>query len=341
MITLVQTSPHGIQTYRLTNSRGMQADIITYGATIAALRVPDRNGNLIDVVAGFDTADEFMGEHPHFNAVIGRVGNRIDKGRFVLNGHTYQLACNDGDNHLHGGVCGFDRKMWTADIVPQGLRLRYTSPDGEENYPGTLAVTVIYSLDDNNGLHIDYSAVSDKDTLCSLTNHAYFNLEGDFVTNHNHILWIDADYLTDVDDALIMRGELLPVAGTPLDFGTPKTIGRDLDKPHRLLTIGRGGYDFNYVLREHPADKPVAYAYADRTGIGMNVYTDRPCMQVYTGNFLDGLQGKKTYGYQSAFCLETQGYPNACNVPSWPSMTLRAGEQYHTHTCYAFDNNKR
>ena len=329
----------GIETYTLENDNGMRADIITYGARIQRLFVPDKDGKLIDVVAGFDDPEQFRDDYgTYFNAIIGRVGNRIEKGRFCLNGKEYTLYKNDGNNHLHGGKSGFDDKLWTAQASEDGsLTLTYLSADGEEGYPANLRVQVTYSLSNDNALTIAYEAESDGDTLCSLTNHAYFNLDGDFETALDHEIFINSDSLTDVDDELIPHGEILPVQGTAFDFSTPKKLGRDINSDERLLKIARGGYDFNYILREHTADEAVASAYSAKSGIAMSVYTDRPCMQFYTGNFLSGFTGKKRYPYQSAFCMETQGYPNACNVPSFPNMTLKAGEKYRTSTKYKFD----
>lgn len=335
-------SSTGIETYTLENDNGMRADIITYGARIQRLFVPDKNGNPIDVVAGFDDPEQFRNDRgTYFNATIGRVGNRIEKGRFVLNGKEYKLYTNDGENHLHGGKFGFDKKLWTACAEKDGtLKLTYFSQDGEEGYPGNMTVCVTYALTNDNSLNISYEAQSDKDTLCSLTNHAYFNLDGEFESVLDHEIFIDADKLTDVDDGLIPHGGIMNVKGTAFDFTTAKPLGRDIEADERLLKIARGGYDFNYILNrhdtEHGTEKPVASAYSKKSGIEMSVYTDRPCMQFYTGNFLDGFCGKKPYPYQSAFCMETQGFPNACNVPSFESMTLSAGEKYVTSTSYVF-----
>lgn len=333
--TFVEKTEKGIELYRLENANGMICDVITYGARIAKLVVPNKRGELIDVVAGFPNPDGFLGDNPYFNAVIGRVGNRIGGASFALDGNRYDLFKNDGNNHLHGGKCGFDSRIWTASVLcDQSLKLERVSPDGEEGYPGNMQVSVTYSLTDDDALDIRYEATCDKDTLCSLTNHAYFNLDGDFESVLDHEVFIDADYLTAVDDELIPHGALKAVAGTAFDFSAPKKIGRDINADERMLKIARG-YDFNYVLNGNGYRK-VASAYSQKSGVKMDVYTDRPCLQFYTGNFLDGLKGKKTYGYQSAFCMETQGYPNACNVPSFESMTLKKGEKYESRTTYAF-----
>lgn len=333
--TFVEKTEKGIELYRLENENGMICDVITYGARIAKLVVPNKRGEMLDVVAGFSSPDGFLGDNPYFNAVIGRVGNRIGGASFTLDGNRYDLFKNDGTNHLHGGKCGFDSRIWTASVLcDQSLKLERVSPDGEEGYPGNLKVSVTYSLTDDDALDIRYEATCDKDTLCSLTNHAYFNLDGDFESVLDHEVFIDADYLTVVDDELIPHGALKAVAGTAFDFSAPKKIGRYINADERMLKIARG-YDFNYVLNGNGYRK-VASAYSQKSGVKMDVYTDRPCLQFYTGNFLDGLKGKKTYGYQSAFCMETQGYPNACNVPSFESMTLKKGEKYESRTTYAF-----
>lgn len=334
-IKKIDVTLNGIELYEITNSNGMQAQIITYGARIFKLFVPDKNGQLIDVVAGFIYPDFFKQENPYFNAVIGRVGNRIGGAEFELNGTKYPLFKNDGNNHLHGGSEGFDRKIWNAEITTSGLKLSRISPDGEEGYPGNLSVSVIYSLDDDNALSISYEAKSDKDTLCSLTNHAYFNLSGKWDTILDHEVFISSSKLTAVDDELIPHGDLMDITGTAYDFSQPKKIGKDIKTDDFMLNIAKG-YDFNYVLNNDKKNM-VASAYSQESGIYMKVYTDRPCMQFYTGNFLDGLVGKAVYGYQSAFCMETQGYPNACNVDSFSSMVLKADEIYKTSTKYSFE----
>ncbi|MDE5601498.1 MAG: galactose mutarotase [Clostridia bacterium] len=328
----------GIELYELENDNGMIAQIITFGARIHKLFVPNRDGKLIDVVAGFENLDGYRNDHgTYFGAIIGRVGNRIGKGKFTLNGKEYSLFTNDGNNHLHGGKEGFDKKLWNAKIGDgASLILTYLSEDGEEGYSGNMQVKVVYSLTNDNELKIEYSATCDKDTLCSLTNHAYFNLDGDFKSVLDHEIYIGANALTAVDDELIPHGELLQVASTAFDFTTPKKLGRDINADEHMLKIARGGYDFNYVLN-CDNNGAVATAYSEKSGVKMSVFTDRPCMQFYTGNFLDGFVGKTEYPYQSAFCMETQGYPNACNVDSFPTMTLKAGEQMHTVTEYKFE----
>ena len=332
----VDKTQSGIEKYAIENDSGMRVELITFGARIFKLYVNDRNGNLVDVVAGFDTPDGFRDENPYFNAVIGRVGNRIGGAKFTLDGKEYNLYKNDGNNHLHGGKVGFDSRMWTAQIIgDDSVKMSRVSEGGEEGYPGKLSVSVTYTLTNDNALELKYEATSDKDTICSLTNHAYFNLDGDFDTVLDHEVFIDADKVTVVDDELIPHGELKDVKDTAFDFTTAKKIGKDIKADEHMLEVARG-YDFNYVLNGKGVRK-VATAYSQNSGIEMSVYTDRACMQFYTGNFLDGLKGKKTYGYQSAFCMETQGYPNACNVPSFESTVLEKGAKYNAYTKYAFD----
>jgi len=333
-IKKIDTTKDGIELYEISNDNGMKVQIITYGARIFKLYVPNKNGELIDVVAGFTYPDFFKQDNPYFNAIIGRVGNRIGDAKFSLNGKEYSLYKNDGNNHLHGGKEGFDRKIFKAEILDKGLKLSRLSEDGEEGYPGNMDVSIIYSLDDDNALHLDYEAKSDQDTLCSLTNHAYFNLSGKWETILDHEVYISSSKITAVNDELIPSGELKDIKDTAYDFSIPKAIGKDIKTDDYMLNIARG-YDFNYVLNNDKKNA-VASAYSKDSGILMEVYTDRPCMQFYTGNFLDGLVGKSTYNYQSAFCMETQGYPNACNVETFPSMVLKKGQTYKTSTRYKF-----
>lgn len=332
---LIQTSK-GIAVYELQNDKGMRAQILTYGARIFKLFVPTASGDFVDVVAGFDTPEEFMGDNPYFNAVIGRYVNRIDSARFVLNDVVYELYANDGKHSLHGGKVGFDRRNWQVKKAKEGyLVLAYHSPAGEEGYPSDMDVTVTYWLDNDNSLHISYSATSDGPTPCNLTNHAYFHLGGTFDTIRNHVVWINSDYVTTSDEDLIAHGGKMAVASTPFDFGTPKELGRDIDADHVLLRNGKGGYDINYILKRSDV---AATAYNPQSGVKMTVHTDCPCLQLYTGNFLDGtIEGKHRYGFQSAFCMETQEYPNAVNVPSFPSTILTPDMPYRRHTVYRFD----
>jgi aldose 1-epimerase len=314
----------------------MRVQVIDYGARLFAMWVPAVTGS-IDVLAGFETPDGFRGANPYFNAMIGRVANRLPGGVLPLGGKIYHLNCNeDGVNHLHGGVSGFDRKMWTVLSAEGGaITMRYVSPDGEEHYPGTLTVTVTYRLHEDNSLTLDYVATTDRDTPVNLTNHAYFNLKGTFDTVLDHEVTIFADRVIPVDEHFVSYGDIFDVTDTIYDFRTPHAIGARL-VPIVPRVYGKGGYDNGYILNPHSADAPVAIVHAPSSGVTMRVYTDRPVLQFYSGNFLDGVQGKRFYDYQSAFCMETQDYSNAPNVPTFPSITLPAGGVYTSHTRYAF-----
>jgi aldose 1-epimerase len=327
-----------VELYTLRNAKGAQARIATYGGIVVSLEMPDRSGAMGDVVAGFDSLDGYLKPPPYFGAIIGRYGNRIGKGRFSLDGVEYTLAKNDGENHLHGGIRGFDKRVWAVTASsPQSLELEYLSKDGEEGYPGNLSVTVAYTLTDANELKIDYSATTDKDTVVNLTNHSYFNLAGagDIL---GHEVVIDADRFTPVDKGLIPTGELRSVAGTPFDFRTPKTIGERIEQKDEQLLFGHG-YDHNWVLNRSGSGLEIAARVADpKSGRVMEVLTTEPGLQFYTGNFLDGtLQGKgKLYARRSAFCMETQHFPDSPNKPNFPSTILRPGEKYQTTTVYRF-----
>jgi aldose 1-epimerase len=332
-----------VELYTLTNSKGMEATIMTYGGIVTSLRVPDRTGKLDDVVLGFDTIDGYLGDPPapYFGALIGRYGNRIAKGRFTLSGTEYKLAQNNGVNALHGGLQGFDKVVWKAKSPgPQSLELTYFSKDGEEGYPGNLTGTVVYTVTDNNELKLEYSATTDKDTVLNLTNHSYFNLagqgEGDV---QQHTMTINADKFTPVDETLIPTGELRSVDGTPFDFRQPKTIGERIDGADPQLKFG-GGYDHNYVLNVSGAAPELAVRVTEpKTGRVMEVLTTQPGVQLYTGNKLDGkLRGKGGKAYQSryGFCLETQHFPDSPNKPTFPSVVLKPGERYQSTTIYRF-----
>ncbi|MCX8109617.1 MAG: galactose mutarotase [Verrucomicrobiae bacterium] len=328
-----------VDMYILTNDRGITAKVITYGALLTELHVPDRNGKLGDVVLGFDKLEPYLKGHPYFGATIGRVANRIAKGKFVLGGKTYTLACNDGPNHLHGGLKGFDKVVWKAEEVKVrngvAVRFKYVSPDGEEGYPGTLTATVVYTLTNDNELRLDYTAETDKPTPVNLTNHSYWNLatDGDIL---NHHLAIYADYYTPVDDTLIPTGEIAPVKGTPMDFTSPHPIG------DRLLDLANSprGYDHNYVLNSKGNKLALAATvYEPTSGRYMEIFTDQPGIQFYSGNFLDGtLTGKRgvTYHKYYGFCLETQHFPDSVNRPNFPSVILRPGKKYKTTTIHVF-----
>ena len=327
-----------VDLYTLTNAKGSEARIATYGGVLVSLKVLDRSGAMGDVVAGFDNLQGYLTPPPYFGAIIGRYGNRIGKGRFSLSAMEYTLAKNNGENHLHGGVRGFDKRVWTAKpLSPQSLELTYLSKDGEEGYPGNLSATVTYSLTDANELKIDYSATTDKETVVNLTNHSYFNLagEGDIL---GHAVVINADRFTPVDKGLIPTGELRSVAGTPFDFRTAKTIGQRIEQKDEQLIFG-GGYDHNWVLNRSGSDLESAAKVTDpKSGRVMEVLTTEPGLQFYTGNFLDGtLQGKgRVYTRRSAFCMETQHFPDSPNKPGFPSTVLKPGNRYQTTTVYRF-----
>ena len=331
-----------VDLYTLTNSKGVRVAITNYGGIVVSLFTPDRNGNPGDIVLGFERLEDYLKGHPYFGAIIGRYGNRIAKGRFTLDGVEYKLAQNNGENHLHGGLVGFDKKVWKArdfvDAEGQHLELRYTSPDGEEGYPGNLDVTVTYSLNEQNQLRIDYVATTDKPTVVNLTNHSYFNLagEGDIL---GHVLRLNADYFTPVDAGLIPTGELRPVKGTPFDFTEPTPIGARIEQDDEQLRYGRG-YDHNFVLRGGGGSlAEAAEVYEPKTGRVLRVLTTEPGVQFYTGNFLDGtVRGKygRVYHRRTGFCLETQHFPDSPNKPHFPSTVLRPGQTYRSTTIYEF-----
>jgi aldose 1-epimerase len=333
-----------VDLYTLTNVHGLETKITNYGGIVVSLMVPDRQGKLEDVVLGYETLQEYLENNPYFGAIIGRYGNRIAKGKFTLNGVEYTLAQNDGENHLHGGIKGFDKVVWNAKELPDennpGLEFTYVSPDDEEGYPGTLSITVTYTLTQDNALKIDYSATTDKDTVVNLTNHSYFNLagagEGDIL---GHELMLHADKFTPIDNTLIPTGELRSVKGTPMDFTQLTAIGAGMNEAYEQIQLG-GGYDHNWVLNEH-GESPIlaARVYEPASGRMMDVSTTEPSIQFYTGNFLDGTNiGKsgKVYQRRYGFCLETQHFPDSPNKPDFPSTVLRPGETYTTTTIYKF-----
>lgn len=323
----------------VTNSHGMTAKWFSRGATLAELHVPDRFGKLDDVVLGFDSMGEYdSGANHHFGCTTGRFANRIRHGKFTLAGVEYQLATNNGPNHLHGGVSrSLDKVIWSGEQLSDklGVRFTYESPAGEEMFPGTLQLTVTYTLSEDNALRIDYEATTDKPTIINLTNHSYFNLSGhDGPSIVDHELRIDADRYTVVDEYLIPTGEIADVAGTPLDFRARHPIGDRIAETD-------GGYDQNYVLNgEWGTLRPIAEVLDPKSRRIMRVSTDQPGVQLYTGNHLSGQSGKKGAPYhgQCAFCLETQNFPDAPNQPNFPSAVLRPGETYRQTCIYAFDN---
>ncbi len=333
-----------VDIYTLTNRHGMTAKVMTYGATLTELIVPDRAGRPADVVLGFDRIEPYLAGTPYFGATVGRVANRIARGTFTLNGKTYHLATNNGPHHLHGGNVGFDKVVWQAEVIPandgQAVKFTHRSPDGDEGYPGTLDVTVTYTLTDGNELRLDYTATTDKPTPLNLTNHTYFNLAGEgngLILDH--VMMIAADSFTPTDDLLIPTGQILPVKGTMMDFTSPTPLGARIDK---VPSAPPGGYDHNFVLRPAPAGQPLRLAarvVEPRSGRTMEVRTTEPAIQLYTGNFLDGTIKNRNgvpYLKHSAFCLETQHYPDSVNHPNFPSTILEPGTLYRSTTVYAF-----
>ena len=316
----------------LTNKSGASMTVLDYGAAIHSLCVPNRDGQLTDVVLGYDTVEEYVQHTEFLGATIGRVGNRIGKAEFSLNGTTYHLYKNDGENHLHGGKEGFDRKLWRMAAQGESLLCWRTSPEGEEDYPGNLQVRVCFTLTDENCLRIVYDADTDADTLVNLTNHSYFNLNG-HGSVLDHSVQIFAERFTENDAGCLPTGKLLWVEGTPFDFRQEKTIGADIGADEEQLILAKG-YDHNYVL----CGKKAAVLYGPETGIEMTVETDLPGMQFYTGNFLPECKGKNgsVINYRYAACFETQLYPNAMNCYGFPSPVLRAGAHLHSETDYAF-----
>ncbi len=327
--------------YTLKNKNGLIAQITNYGAIIVSLYVPDRKGNLADIVQGYDSIDEYIkGNGPYMGAVCGRCANRIAKGKFSLLGKNYSLAVNNGPNHLHGGITGFSKVVW--DVVstsPSSVQLTYLSKDGEENYPGNLKVTVIYTLTDKNELRLDYQATTDKTTVVNLTGHSYFNLAGEGSGSiYNQELIINGDYFTPIDETSVPTGEIFSVKGTPMDFTKPRKIGSGIDQNDEQLRFG-AGYDHNWVLNHRTGSLDLAAAAHDpESGRLMEVYTTQPGVQLYTANWIDGEKGKggKKYGRRWAFCLETQHFADAVNKPHFPSTILNQGEEYRHSCIYKF-----
>lgn len=330
--------------YQIVSPTGMVMEATNYGGIITRLTAPDRNGQYQDVVLGYDNLEDYLEDTPYFGALIGRYGNRIAGGAFTLDGEIYTLAKNNGENHLHGGIQGFDKVLWEAQPFSMGseygLTLEYESPDGEEGYPGNLSVKVTYLLTADNRLIVSYQATTDKATPVNLTQHTYFNLAGpDSDSILDHELMLSADHFTPIDEGLIPTGEIQPVEGTPFDFREPTAIGERINADNEQLTNGLG-YDHNWVLSDMSAAMRVA-ARVHEPGSGrvLEVITEEPGIQFYSGNFLDGsLTGKygNAYTYRSGFCLETQHFPDSPNQPSFPSTILRPGDTYQTRTIFAF-----
>jgi len=342
---LFGTIPDGteVHVYTLKNNNGMQIEISTYGGTIISALVPDKSGKLIDVILGYDDLESYLKGTAYFGALIGRFGNRIQHGSFILNEKEYKLAQNDGENHLHGGIKGFDKIMWDAKIVeniPNALELSYFSIDGEEGYPGNLNIKVTYILTEDNALEINYIATADKDTIINLTNHAYFNLSGHSSGDVlNQKLMINADKFTVNDEFSIPTGEIKEVAGSPMDFRNLTPIGENINSDYEQVIFGKG-YDHNWVLNTNGSDNlKAAQAVDENSGIVMDVYTTSPGIQFYSGNFLVGLdigKNKAIYKYRNGFCLETQYFPNSINCNSFPSPIFKAGKEFKHRTIYKF-----
>jgi aldose 1-epimerase len=329
------------QTDTLINSKGLTAIITPFGGKLMTLKVPDRNGDLGDVVLGYDLADEYIKGNPYFGALIGRYGNRIAKGKFSIDGKEYQLATNNGANALHGGPVGFHNLLWQKKSTSSNqMVLTYLSKDGEEGYPGNLNAQVTYTLTDDNELVIDYEAVTDAPTIVNLTHHSFFNLAGEGNGDIlNHVITIHAATFTPVDSGLIPTGELKPVKGTPFDFTKPTPIGQHINETDEQLKNGKG-YDHNWVLTKKANELSLAATVSESTsGRIMEVWTTEPGLQFYSGNFLDGTnigKGGKKYEYRTGFCLEAQHFPDSPNHPDFPSTVLRPGEAYTQKTIYKF-----
>lgn len=341
-----------IKLYTLENQSGMLVKVTNYGAIVTSLMVPDRDGKLGDVVLGYDRVEDYINavDKPYFGAIVGRYGNRIANGEFSLNGETYTLLKNNGVNHLHGGAIGFDKVVWDAefDQANRSITLSYLAKDKEEGYPGNLQLSVTYTLTNDNELHVQYMATTDKATPINVTQHSYFNLKGEGQgTILDHELMLNADKFTPVDEGLIPTGELASVEGTPMDFTTAKAIGRDIDQTHQQLTFGLG-YDHNWVLNKDSKDNDsedrdtltlAATVYEPTTGRLMEIQTTEPGVQFYCGNFLDGrLTGKsgKAYIHRGGFCLETQHFPDSPNQPDFPSTILEPGQTHSSKTVFRF-----
>lgn len=330
--------------YTMTNSKGMKVSVTDFGANIVSIIVPDRNGNFADVALGYDDIRGYENNKPGFGSLIGRYANRIAGASFELNGKVYKLQKNEGENTLHGGEPGYNRVMYETEIFEEedmvSVEFSRLSPDNEQGFPGNLDITVTYSLTENNELVIEYHAVSDKDTIVNLINHSYFNLAGhNSGTILNHKVWINASKFTPTDNNLVPTGEIRDVEGTPMDFRTLKRIGENINDNYEPL-IQAGGYDHNYVLEINPGEvTKVAELVDEASGRVMEVFTDKPGMQFYTSNMLSPVKYGKDgaeYGLRAGVCFETQHFPNACNIKTFPDSVLRAGQNYNYVTIYKF-----
>ncbi len=346
--TKFQTEVNNSRTnlYTLRNKAGMEVCITNFGGRIVSIMVPDRNGNMQDVVLGFDSIADYINVPSDFGASIGRYANRINQGRIVLDGDTIQLPQNNYGHCLHGGPKGWQYQVYDANPIDDTtLELIRISPDGDENFPGNVTAKVIFKLTDDNAIDIKYSATTDKKTVINMTNHSYFNLSGNPAkAATDHILYVNADNYTPVDSTFMTTGEILPVKDTPMDFTTPKAIGQDIDNYDFIQLKNGNGYDHNWVLNTNgDITEPAARLTSRETGITLEVYTNEPGIQVYTGNFLDGtVTGKKgvVYNQRASVCLETQHYPDSPNKPEWPSVILEPGQTYNSECIFRFDVKK-
>ena len=327
--------------FTLRNKNNMEVCITNFGGRIVSVMVPDKDGQMRDVVLGFDSIQDYISKPSDFGATIGRYANRINQGKFTLDGVEYQLPRNNYGHCLHGGPQGFQYRVFDAvQPNPQELQLTYLAEDGEEGFPGNITCKVVMKLTDDNAIDIQYEAETDKPTIVNMTNHSYFNLEGDAGNNSGHLLMVDADYYTPVDSTFMTTGEIVPVEGTPMDFRTPTPVGERINDYDFVQLKNGNGYDHNWVLNTNgDITKPAARLTSPQSGITLEVYTNEPGIQVYTGNFLDGsIQGKKgiTYNQRASVCLETQHYPDSPNKPQWPSVILEPGQTYNSECIFKF-----
>ena len=338
-----QTEVDGKKTdlFTLRNKNNMEVCITNFGGRIVSVMVPDKDGQMRDVVLGFDSIQDYISKPSDFGATIGRYANRINQGQFTLDGVEYQLPRNNYGHCLHGGPQGFQYRVFDAELLnPQELQLTYRAEDGEEGFPGNITCKVLMKLTDDNAIDIQYEAETDKPTIVNMTNHSYFNLEGDAGNNSGHLLMVDADYYTPVDSTFMTTGEIVPVEGTPMDLRTAVAVGAHIDDPFDQLVRGKG-YDHNWVLNNNcDINVLAAKAVSAKSGIGLEVYTNEPGIQFYAGNAMtkDGDKGKLgvIYPHRGALCLETQHYPDSPNQPSFPSVVLRPGEKYFSECIYKF-----
>ena len=331
--------------YILRNKNNMEVCITNFGGRIVSVMVPDKDGQMRDVVLGFDSIQDYISKPSDFGASIGRYANRINQGKFTLDGVEYQLPRNNYGHCLHGGPQGFQYRVYDAvQLNPQELQLTYVAKDGEEGFPGNITCKVLMKLTDDNAIDIQYEAETDKPTIVNMTNHSYFNLDGDAGSNAEHLLTIDADYYIPVDSTFMTTGEIVPVEDTPMDFRTPMPVGERINDFDFVQLKNGNGYDHNWVLNaKGDINRRAASLKSQKTGIVLDVYTNEPGVQVYAGNFLDGsLTGKKgiTYNQRASVCLETQKYPDTPNKPEWPSAVLRPGEKYMSQCIFKFSVDK-